>query len=122
MLLHSTGPETLQISREADFACAKARAKSGLKDYDYSQAGAYFITVCALNWKSVFGNVMNGEMRLNKYGRMVEAEWTKTASIRTNVRLNVFVIMPNHLHGIILITNDVFVGATQRVAPTSLLT
>jgi putative transposase len=76
-----------------------------LKDYDYSQAGAYFVTMRTRDGKCVFGNVVNGMIRVNKYGRMVEVEWRKTSKIRNNVKLDVFVVMPNHFHGIIIINN-----------------
>lgn len=75
-----------------------------LKDYDYSQAGAYFITICTRSRKLIFGDVVEGEMRLNEYGRVVETEWIKTADIRKNVELDVFVVMPNHFHGVIIIS------------------
>lgn len=89
-----------------------------LKDYDYSQAGAYFVTICMRNKECVFGEVVNGEMQLNQYGRIVETEWNKTEHIRRNVKLDVFVVMPNHFHGVLLIMimDDSPVGATRRVA------
>ena len=89
-----------------------------LKDYDYSRIGAYFVTIRTHSNRNVFGNVVNGKMQVSKYGRIVETEWRKTASIRNNVKLDIFVVMPNHFHGIILISENVFVGATRRVAPT----
>ncbi|HHT9117594.1 MAG TPA: transposase [Candidatus Hypogeohydataceae bacterium YC38] len=89
-----------------------------LKGYDYSQAGAYFVTICTHNQACIFGDIVNGEMRLNDYGGVVEKEWMKTASIRKNVELDVFVVMPNHFHGIVSIVNAISVGATRRVAPT----
>jgi putative transposase len=90
-----------------------------LKNYDYSQPAAYFITICTHNNKNVFGDVVNGKMQVNKYGRAVEMEWRKTASIRNNVKLDIFAVMPNHFHGIMFITNDICVGATRRVPPTA---
>ena len=88
-----------------------------LKEYDYRTAGAYFITICTLKGKCIFGNVVNGEMFLHKYGMMVKAEWLKTSRIRDNVELDEFIIMPNHFHGIIIILE---IGrATHRVAPTT---
>ncbi|MCJ7496538.1 MAG: transposase, partial [candidate division Zixibacteria bacterium] len=88
-----------------------------LKEYDYSQAGGYFITICTKNNEHIFGNVINGEMRLSRYGSVVRDEWLKTREIRSNVVLDEYIVMPNHFHGIILIIDDVFVGATRRVAP-----
>jgi len=69
-----------------------------LKDYDYSQAGAYFVTMCTYGKGSIFGNVVGGEMQLNECDRVVEEEWVKTAEIRKNVGLDVSVVMPNHFH------------------------
>lgn len=89
-----------------------------LKEYDYTQPGAYFVTICAHGRAPLFGDVVDGEMRLNEYGEIVRAEWFKTAQLRSHVVLHEdeFVVMPNHIHGIIWIVDDV--GATRRVAPT----
>ena len=75
-----------------------------LRGYDYSRAGAYFVTICTHNKECLFGSVMGENMVLSDFGRMVEVEWLKTAEIRKNVILDVRVIMPNHFHGIVLIT------------------
>ena len=88
-----------------------------LKGYDYRQPGAYFVTICTHRWQSLFGEVIDGEMVLNPVGRIVEKEWLKAAVVRSNVTLDEFVIMPNHLHGIIVM-GDSNVGATCQVAPT----
>ena len=72
-----------------------------LKGYDYSQAGLYFITICCQDRICRFGNVVNGEMVLNAYGTVAYNEWVKTPEIRPNVELGEFIIMPNHMHGII---------------------
>ncbi len=82
-----------------------------LKNYDYSYPGAYFITICTQHRKYLFGNVIDGKMQLNKFGKIVKAEWLETPIIRQNVELDMFVIMPNHLHGIIVIVDDTNVGA-----------
>ena len=84
-----------------------------LKDYDYAQAGAYFVTICTYDRDCLMGEVVNGEMRLNEYGEIARDEWLHTASVRRNVVLDAFVAMPNHVHGIIILTGDV--GATRRV-------
>jgi REP element-mobilizing transposase RayT len=72
-----------------------------LKGYDYTQAGLYFITICCQDRICRFGNVENGEMILNEYGQIAYNEWVKTPKIRPNVELGEFVVMPNHIHGII---------------------
>ena len=94
-----------------------------LKGYDYSQAGAYFITLCTQDRACLFGRVMNGEMRLNDAGRMVLAEWNRLPERFPQVVLDAFVVMPNHVHGILVITDPAptvgaTVGATLVVAPT----
>lgn len=72
-----------------------------LQGYDYSQAGLYFITICCEDRICRFGHVKNGTMILNKYGQIAYNEWMKTPEIRPNVKLHEFVVMPNHIHGII---------------------
>jgi REP element-mobilizing transposase RayT len=87
-----------------------------LKNYDYSQTGAYFVTICTQNRTCLFGAVVDGEMRLNDVGRMVEHEWFELNHKFTAVEADEFVIMPNHCHGIVIITDGV-VGADLRVGP-----
>jgi len=72
-----------------------------LKGYDYSQAGFYFITICVQDRASLFGEIENGKMKLNEYGKIAHNEWKRTPEIRPNVELGAFIIMPNHMHGII---------------------
>ena len=72
-----------------------------LKGYDYAQEGLYFITLCTQNRALLFGNIENGEMNLNDYGRIVEDEWIKTLEIRKNIAIHEYVIMPNHFHAIL---------------------
>jgi len=77
-----------------------------LRDYDFSAAGAYFMTICAWNRDCLFGDIVNGEMVLNDLGRLVFAEWNRTPEIRKEIELDVAVVMPNHFHGIICIVDD----------------
>ena len=72
-----------------------------LKGYDYSKAGLYFITICCQDRINRFGQVINGEMILNKFGLIAYNEWIKLADRFSNFELDVFQIMPNHIHGII---------------------
>ncbi len=100
-----------------------------LKGYDYSQAGAYFVTICTHNKACVFGDVVDGEMRLNEYGAIVKDEWLRTDTLRGNVVIDEYIIMPNHIHGIVIIMGDGRgtlqrastgpIRATHRVAPTA---
>src|SRR5438093_2097370 len=75
-----------------------------LQGYDYSQPGMYFVTVCTEGLELLFGEVEKGEMVVNEYGRVVWEEWHRSAEIRREVRLDEFMVMPNHLHGIMVIT------------------
>lgn len=83
-----------------------------LKGYDYSQAGLYFITICCQDRICRFGHIENGEMILNAYGKIVYDEWAKLPERFPNFEMDVFQIMPNHMHGIILLNETV--GATAR--------
>jgi putative transposase len=78
-----------------------------LKDYDYAQQGAYFVTICTEGMKCSFGVVdINGEMNLNQHGIIVRQEWERVGLLRRYVELDAFVVMPNHVHGIIFIIDD----------------
>ncbi len=92
-----------------------------LKDYDYAQDGAYFVTLCTYRRKCFLADVLEDDVQLTTCGCIVEEEWSKTAIVRPYVTLDAFVIMPNHLHGIIMLmgTRDL-VGATWQVAPTEI--
>jgi REP element-mobilizing transposase RayT len=76
-----------------------------LRDYAYTQVGAYFVTVCAYQRKCLFGEVVDGEMAVNDIGRIVAEEWLRSAEIRQEIELDAFVVMPNHIHGIVVITH-----------------
>jgi putative transposase len=86
-----------------------------LDGYDYAQAGTYFVTVCTQDRDCLLGDMVDGEMQLNAYGSAVHEEWLRTAELRHNVELDAFTIMPNHLHGIVVITHG---RGTARRAPT----
>jgi len=77
-----------------------------LQDYDYAQDGLYFITICCHNKAHFFGDVINDEMQLNEAGKIAQECWLAIPQHFLHVHLHEFVIMPNHLHGIIE-----FVGA-----------
>ena len=87
-----------------------------LPGYDYSQAGAYFVTIVKYNRENLFGIIQDGEMIINPFGEIIANEWLKTTTVRPNVELGEFIIMPNHVHGIIIIRDPV--GAMRRIAPT----
>ncbi len=85
-----------------------------LKGYDYSQAGAYFITICCQYRLHRFGNIEDCEMILNEFGQIAFDEWGKLPERFANMELDIFVVMPNHFHGIIVLNNLVGAG----LAPT----
>jgi REP element-mobilizing transposase RayT len=75
-----------------------------LKDYDYRQNGAYFVTICSHARLCLFGAVVNGEMAVNDWGSIIQACWDEIPAHYPMVELDVFVVMPNHVHGIVVIT------------------
>ncbi len=75
-----------------------------LKGYDYAQSGLYFITICCQNRACIFGHIENGIMIMNQYGKIAHKHWENTIEIRNNIELHEFVVMPNHIHGIIQIS------------------
>ena len=75
-----------------------------LKEYDYSMPGAYFLTMVTYQRKLLFGNINGEKVLLNKVGKIVERHWKNTENIRPNISLDEFIIMPNHVHGIIFIS------------------
>jgi putative transposase len=99
-----------------EFTCHHNRRSVRLQGYDYSRPGAYFVTICIEHRdKRLFGDIKNGAMCLNELGTIVRDEWLTTARMRPNVEIDEYVIMPNHIHGIIIIRDGR--GPLQR-APT----
>ena len=74
--------------------------------YDYSQEGAYYVTIVTQGRECLFGEIVHGEMHLNKYDEIVQKWWNEIPIHFPNVELGVFIIMPNHVHGIIFITTE----------------
>jgi len=74
-----------------------------LLGYDYSQPGVYFITLCTKNRAHYFGEVVDGHMVLNDIGKIVEQEWIRSFEIRKELLRDEWIIMPDHIHGIVLI-------------------
>jgi len=90
-----------------------------LKEDDYSQPGAYFVTICTLNKECLFGDIVSNEVVLNDNGKIVQNEWINTGKLRPNVALDQYVIMPNHFHGILIINGNNYcdVGSRRCLAP-----
>ncbi|MCB9510702.1 MAG: hypothetical protein H6695_10995 [Deferribacteres bacterium] len=77
-----------------------------LPHYDYASAGLYFVTICSHQRRPLFGEIKDQKMHLNAVGKIVESEWLKTARLRENVTLDVFIVMPNHFHVIVILTES----------------
>ena len=104
-----------------------------LKGYDYSQAGMYFITLCTQHREHFFGHIENEEMILNDAGRMVDKWWQKIPEKFKDIELDVYQIMPNHFHAILInngsvqnkgdapADSDSSVRADPRVRPDPIL-
>src|SRR3989339_955558 len=86
---------------------ATNRRSIRLPGFDYSEYGYYFVTICTYNREPLFGEIINGKIKLNDAGRIVFDEWNNTANIRKNVELDIFTVMPNHFHAIIKINRPV---------------
>ena len=84
-----------------------------LQGYDYSREGAYFVNMCTYNRACIFGQIVDGEMMINEFGKIIKSVWSDLPRHYPDIKLDVFAIMPNHIHGIIFI-----VGAGFKPAPT----
>ena len=77
-----------------------------LSEYDYSSSGWYFITICTQDHHELFGKIVDSKMILNEYGKIVGKVLLKLPQRYKNIKLDKYIIMPNHFHGIIVINND----------------
>ncbi len=93
-----------------------------LEGYDYTRPGAYFVTICTKKHTCQFGNIYNETVQLNRYGDIVQACWDNLLQHFPFIKLDAFVIMPNHLHGIVILTerdcNDVNGGRGEAFSRT----
>ena len=79
------------------------RRATRLRDYDYGQTGGYFVTICVQHQKCLFGTIIDGQMQLNEIGKIVVECWNRIPQHFFSAELDYCVIMPNHIHGIILL-------------------
>lgn len=86
-----------------------------LKNYNYSKTGYYFVTICANNRKYIFGDIEDDKMILNLYGKIIKNTWLEIPKHLRNVELDAYVVMPNHIHGIIIINSPVGYGHARTV-------
>jgi putative transposase len=84
----------------------KRRQTIRLQSFDYTSSGAYFVTICTHEKQMLFGEIVDGEMVLNELGLIVREEWFQSQIIRKEIELDAFIVMPNHLHGVVWIAND----------------
>ena len=95
---------------------SKRRRSIRLKDYDYAQEGAYFVTICTFRKARIFGQIIDGAMSLSARGQIASNCWQSIAEHFDHIELDEFIVMPNHLHCILVINRPV--GAPHAV-PTS---
>ncbi len=89
----------------------KRRKSTRLKGYDYSNAGWYFVTICTNKKINFFGKITDGKMKLDKLGEIAQDTWKQIPNHYPEVKLDYFQIMPNHIHGILIIDN---IGDVRR--------
>jgi REP element-mobilizing transposase RayT len=94
-----------------------ARRSPRLKDYDYGQNGAYFVTICTHNRENLFGEIVQDQMQLNSYGEIVWAGWRDLANHYISIELDAFVVMPNHVHAIVMLIGPVDI-AREGLSPS----
>jgi REP element-mobilizing transposase RayT len=92
--------DTLSM-REGNFF--QPRRPLRLSGFDYRQTGAYFITICTADRENLFGNIIDGQMQENKIGKTVHAVWHDLTNRFNQIETDAFVVMPNHVHGIIIV-------------------
>ena len=85
----------------------KSRKSTRLKEYDYSENGYYYVTICTENREQIFGTIENNDMILNGVGNMIDQWWRKMFEKYDDISIDKYIIMPNHIHGII----NIAVGA-----------
>lgn len=89
-----------------------------LQNWDYRWAGAYFITICTQNREHYFGEIVNGKMQLSQVGVIADILWYQIPHHAKNVELGAFVVMPNHIHGVLVITGNDDNHNVDDVSPT----
>ena len=82
------------------------RKANRLTDYDYSRSGYYFVTICTKDRGPWFGEIRDGEMALNQCGESARVRWLEIPTHFKSVQLDAYIVMPNHIHGIIIINGD----------------
>ena len=86
----------------------RERKSNRLKGFDYSRSGYYFVTICTLKRKEWFGEIGKGQMIPNTYGKIAQNLWEEIPVHFERVAVDEFTVMPNHIHGIVIIEGDVW--------------
>jgi putative transposase len=94
------------------------RKSMRLKEYDYTQVGGYFVTVVAFRRERIFGEIVEGRMILNPLGRIVQRCWEEIPGHFPQVTVDAFVVMPNHVHGILFLHEDLTHMGETTLPPT----
>ena len=98
----------------------RQRRSIRLQGYDYTRQGAYFVTICTRNRACLLGHIVEGRMHLSEAGRLAQVAWEDLPHHYPHVQIDVWVIMPNHMHGIVILTeaqatdDDMRVGAISK--------
>ncbi len=106
MSLHDAEDMDIVTNNQTKFRQKYRIASARLKNYDYSQEGAYFITICTKDREHFFGEIVNGEMQWSEIGKMAKQFWQEIETIHNFILLDEWIVMPNHIHGIIFIKHD----------------
>jgi REP-associated tyrosine transposase len=85
-----------------------------IKEYDYAQPGGYFVTIVTYQRNCIFGNIVNEETQLNAFGKIADECWRAIPDHFPNVELGAYIVMPNHVHGIIVINDRADASASAR--------
>ncbi len=105
-------------------------ASRRLRGYEYTRAGVYFVTICTHGRACLLGKIIDGEMHLNTAGQIADEEWRRSETLRAEVTLDAYVVMPNHVHGLVIIAPpgteaptdphgyDIFMGDNRAVVAT----
>ena len=86
------------------------RRSHRLGGYDYTQGGVYFVTICTYHLAPMFGQIVDEQVLLNDLGRLVDKEWRRTTEVRPSVEIDLYVVMPNHIHGILFLSDSQHTG------------
>jgi putative transposase len=92
-----------------------SRKSIRLREYDYSQPGEYFLTICTYNHECILGSIIHGEMKLSAKGTIAQRCWEEIPKHFSNAQLDEYIVMPNHIHGILILTESM-VGTRHAVS------